>query len=223
MRQYTWPFALWGVFTWAQASADRWALQACGHPRDVGLYAALYQLGYSPMVLLSSFMMQLVSPVLFSSAGDCTDKMRVAQSDRLHSLLMVASGLITCLSIMVAWLFHSQIFSLLVAPQYQVTSPLLPLMVTASGLFCLGQAASLSLLTGLDSKALLPPKITTALVGVLLSFVGAFSLGVRGVVYASVAASFIFLAWVLILVTRKRRAGQAPFGLMQRTAVVSDR
>src|SRR5439155_3749765 len=30
MRAYAWPFALWGVFTWAQMASDRWALQVCG-------------------------------------------------------------------------------------------------------------------------------------------------------------------------------------------------
>jgi O-antigen/teichoic acid export membrane protein len=206
MRDYAWPFALWGVFTWAQSSADRWALQVCGSPRDVGLYAALYQLGYSPMVLLSNFMVQLVAPVLFSNAGDGTDELRMAQSYRLHSLLMMASVLIVAVTVVGAYLFHSHLFSWFVAPRYREISPLLPLMALSSGLFALGQAASLSLLTGLDSKALLPAKITTALVGVLLSFVGASSLGVRGVVYASVAASFFFLAWVLFLIKRKRRS-----------------
>src|SRR5439155_14393864 len=45
MRGYAWPFAIWGVFTWAQMASDRWALQLCGSASAVGLYAALYQLG----------------------------------------------------------------------------------------------------------------------------------------------------------------------------------
>jgi O-antigen/teichoic acid export membrane protein len=166
------------------------------------LYAALYQLGYSPIVLLSSFMVQLLSPILFSSAGDGTDELRMARSHRLHSLLMLALALITAGTIVGAYLFHSQLFYLFA--QYREVSPLLPLMALSSALFALAQAASLVLLTGMDTRALLPAKITTALVGVSLSFVGALSLGTRGVVYASVATSFFFLAWVLLLIKRKR-------------------
>jgi O-antigen/teichoic acid export membrane protein len=94
MSHYAWPIAFWGVFTWGQLSADRWALQVCRSPREVGLYAALYQLGYSPMVLLSNFIVQFSSPVLFSRAGDGTDKGRMTHSHRLHALLMTVITLI---------------------------------------------------------------------------------------------------------------------------------
>ncbi len=40
MRAYAWPFALWGVFTWAQMASDRWALQVCGSVSAVGLSGA---------------------------------------------------------------------------------------------------------------------------------------------------------------------------------------
>src|SRR5438874_2297495 len=57
MRGYAWPFAAWGIFTWMQTASDRWALQGRG-TSEVGFYAALYQLGYYPMTLLSGFLVR---------------------------------------------------------------------------------------------------------------------------------------------------------------------
>jgi len=41
--RYAWPFYSWSLFTWAQLSSDRWALAIFADPKDVGLYAALFQ------------------------------------------------------------------------------------------------------------------------------------------------------------------------------------
>src|SRR5438445_2570781 len=109
-----------------QTASDRWALQGRG-TSEVGFYAALYQLGYYPMTLLSGFLVQLVSPVLFSRAGDGTDPARMAQSYRLNVLIFQGSLALTALAAVVALLFHQQIFSLSVAREYRRVSPLLTL------------------------------------------------------------------------------------------------
>ena len=46
--KYSWPFASWGLFTWAQLSSDRWALAIFTTNKEVGLYTVLFQLGYYP-------------------------------------------------------------------------------------------------------------------------------------------------------------------------------
>jgi O-antigen/teichoic acid export membrane protein len=204
MRVYAWPFAAWGIFTWAQMASDRWSLQARGSTIEVGLYAALYQLGYYPMTLLSSFLVQLISPVLFSRAGDGSDPERMAQSHRLNRLLLFGSiGLVSAGAIF-ALLFHREIFSLLAAPGYRQVSPLLPVMVLSGGLFATGQIAVLSLLSGVNSQLLMAPKIVTSLLGVLLNFAGAFWLGISGVVFAGATVSSIYLVWILMLGRRQR-------------------
>jgi len=199
MRGYAWPFVIWGLFTWAQMASDRWALQLCGPPSAVGLYAAVYQLGYYPMILLSGFLSQLVLPILFGRAGDGTDKDRLAGSHRLNRLIFSSSMLLTLMGGLVAWTFHRQIFAMLVAPEYQQVSPWLPAMVLAGGLFAAAQVAGLTLLSEVDTKRLIAPKIVTALLGVGGNLVGAFWFGLPGVVCASVLFSMTYLTWVWLL------------------------
>lgn len=202
MRSYAWPFAAWGVFTWTQMASDRWALQAVGGSGEVGLYAALYQLGYYPMTLFSGFLVQLASPILFSRAGDGTDPGRMAHSRRLNRGLLMGSLGILAVGVGGAALFHREILSLFAAPEYRLVSPLLPVMVLSGGLFAAGQIAVLSLLSGVDSRRLLAPKIVTAVLGVVLNFAGAWRFGIRGVVYAGLGVSALYLAWILALVSR---------------------
>ncbi len=199
MRSYAWPFVTWGLFTWALMTSDRWALQSFAETSDVGLYAVLYQLGYYPITLLSALIVQLVSPILFSQAGDGTDSIRVSRSRRLNNLLVLGAVLLTVFITLIAFAFHAQVFSLLVAPDYRMVSSLLPWMILSGGLFASGQIAVLSLLTSTDTETIIAPKIVTASLGGALNFCGAYWFGLRGVIAASVVFSLIYLLWILAL------------------------
>ncbi len=198
-RLYAWPFALWGIFYWAQTASDRWALQSFASTNAVGFYAVLYQLGYAPVNMLSGLLVQLISPVLFSRAGSGHDVARLNSSRRLNDRLLLATMGFAAALFLTTYLLHAQIFSVLVAPQYRVVSPLLPWMVLSGGLFAAGQVAALALLSGTATQHLLIPKIVTALLGIVLNIGGAYWLGVRGVVYAGLTFAVVYFLWVLIL------------------------
>ena len=67
---YSWPFASWGLFTWAQLASDRWSLEFFSTTRDVGLYAVLFRLGYYPMQMASGMALQFLAPIFYQRAGD---------------------------------------------------------------------------------------------------------------------------------------------------------
>ena len=196
---YAGPFMIWGPLTWVHLASDRWALQLFRSTSDVGLYAALYQVGYYPLTFLSSIIMNFVSPIFFSLAGSGSNPMRLKRARRLNKLLIFISLLLTALFTLLAFILHKQVFSLLVASQYRAISYLLPWMLMSGGLFATGQAASLMLLTELDSRALLMPKVLTAIMGILMNALGAYLFGLIGVVFATVIFSLIYFLWVMFL------------------------
>jgi O-antigen/teichoic acid export membrane protein len=198
-RRYAWPFAAWGLFTWAQMASDRWALQTFASTSSVGFYAVLYQLGYYPINLLSGLLVQLVSPVVFSRVGSGADGSRAGSGQRLNELLLWGSLLFTALITLLAFLFHAPLFAVLVGPEYRAISPLLPWLVLAGGLFACGQVAVLPLLSETNTQALVAPKIVTALLGIGLNLGGAFWLGLRGVVFAGTAFAAAYFLWVVLL------------------------
>jgi O-antigen/teichoic acid export membrane protein len=199
---YAWPFAMWGVFSWAQLSADRWALQTFATTREVGLYAVIYQLGYVPMSLASGLLTQLAAPVLFARAGDGTDEARLRDARRLNRWLVIGVTALTGLATGVAALLHEPVFRLLADARYRAVSPLLPWMVLSGGLFAAAQTGALSVLSGPSARALIAPKIVTGAAGTALAFLGAGKAGLPGVVYASVATSLLYCVWTLLLVGR---------------------
>jgi hypothetical protein len=57
-----------------------------------------------------------------------------------------------------------------------------------------------------DTRVLIAPKIGTAVAGIVLRVAGAYWMGLRGVVAASVVFSLMYLAWVVAL--NRRAAGR---------------
>jgi site-specific recombinase len=66
-------------------------------------------------------------------------------------------------------------------------------------LFAAGQTLSLKMISDMRSKALLHAKIGTAIVGVGVNFLGAFWLGLTGVVMGLVIFSTVYLLWIIYL------------------------
>lgn len=200
--EYSWPFASWGIFSWAQQSSDRWALSLFGTTHDVGLYTVLCQLGYYPISLVTGIAMQLLAPIFFQRAGDGSDSRRNAIVNNLSwRLTWIALG-VTCVAFCAALSFHGWIFQILVATQYGAISHLLPWVLLAGGLFSAGQSLALGLMSQIKTRTMVVVKIVTALLGVAFNFVGAYIHGIEGVVFACNLFSVAYLLWMAIIARR---------------------
>jgi O-antigen/teichoic acid export membrane protein len=202
MWRYGRPSCIFGIFTWMQISSERWALAEFTNKTDVGLYATLYQIGFIPISLIYGLLLQILSPIIYEKAGDCSDVDRVKQSRRLVTVILIIMAITTGLSAIGSMVLHNQIFKLLAAAEYRSVSEWLPLMVLYGGIFACAQAISLRQMTEFDTRALMAPKVVTCLIAVGLNYFGAYHYGLRGVVFGDIIFAAIYLCW-MIAITRK--------------------
>ena len=209
MFRYAWPFSSWGIFTWLQASSDRWSLGAFAGLYQLGLYQSLYQIGYYPISMLTQFLLQVCTPIVFQRAGSGTDARRRQVAERLNNTLtwvvLVATGIATALSM----LGGHRLLALVLAPGYRAQSSLISVFIFASGCFAAGQIKSLNLMTSFSTQRLIAPKVITAIAGTALIVAGAFWLGSKGVAAAQVAFSGFYFIWIFRL-DRKISAARGP-------------
>ena len=199
MYRYAWPFSSWGIFTWVQACSDRWFLGTFAGLYQLGLYQSLYQVGYYPISMLTQFLLQVCTPIVFQRAGSGMDAGRRKNAERLNNTLtwivLLATGVVSFLSA----LGGHKLLALVVAPAYRSHSGLISVFILASGCFAAGQIKSLNLMASLDTQRLIAPKVTTALVGTAAIAAGAYWLGFNGVAAAQVVFSAFYLIWIFCL------------------------
>ena len=201
---YSWPFSTWGIFTWAQQSSDRWALEAFASTGQVGMYAVLFQLGYRPIAMVTGMAMTFFGPILYQRAGDGTDSTRNAS---VHLLAWRISFITLSATFIVFFLLlalHEAIFKMLVAEEYRNISNMLPWIVLAGGIFAAGQMLILKLMTEMKTAAMVRVKLTTSIVGVALNYCGAAAVGIQGIVAAALVFSIIYFVWVFLLTVRQQ-------------------
>jgi O-antigen/teichoic acid export membrane protein len=187
--QYSWPISVFGLFTWFQLVSDRWVLGLFRTKDEVGMYAALFQLGYYPISMATGMAVQFLAPIFFQRSGDGKDIQRNANVSilgwRLTTLAVGLTGLAFCS----AFLLHVQIFQFFVAQEYRQVSYLFPWMILAGGIFSASQTISLNLMSQNKTYKMMPVKIATALLGVLLNLFCGYSYGILGIVIANVIFS----------------------------------
>lgn len=197
---FSWPIGVFGVFTFFQLASDRWALQLLATTSEVGSYAVLYQLGYYPISLVAGMAIQFLIPILYQRSGDARDSERNVRVSRLGWQLTWLSLGLTGFAFFAALLLHPIIFKILVAERYRSISYLMPWFVVSGGLFASGQTLASNLQAQMKTRQMIPAKIVTAIVGVVMNFWGVYLYGLTGVIGAGVLFSVIYFLWMAALV-----------------------
>ena len=200
--KYSWPFGAWGIFGWAQQVSDRWALELFATTQEVGLYAALFYLGYYPTSMAAGMSVQFFGPIFFQQAGDASNGQRNEKISKLSWRLTWLTLALTGAVFIVALLLHTQIFRILVAEEYASVSYLLPWMLLAGGIFAAGQSIALDFMSQMKTQTMLAAKIATSSAGILFNFAGAYLFGIRGVVAAIVLFSVLYSVWLAAISVR---------------------
>jgi O-antigen/teichoic acid export membrane protein len=214
---FAWPFATWGVFTWAQQVSDLWSLKAFTSISEVGLYTVIFQLGYAPIILLNSVIQVFLGPILNQiieknqDHSDTSQQHAKAVEVNLHKLKSVhrvtwVTTLLSLATTAFAFIFvlntHEWLFSFLVANEFRSASVYLAYMVLAGGLFSAGQILSLKLVSEFNSRSMLGVKVGTALLGLSLNILGAWAYGTAGVVGSMIIFASSYFAWMAWLTWR---------------------
>lgn len=203
--RYASPFTTWGLFTWAQLTSDRWALNLFATEADVGSFAVLYQIGYTPISLATSFGVALIGPILYQISGDSTDATRNAEVARLTRTLVAVALTATFVATLLSFQFHEPIFRLLAGPEFREHSYLLGFLVLAGGVFAAGQLIALRTMADMTVRQTIPVKIGSAIIGVLLNTGLVYLFGLTGAAIAAVGFSSTYFLWLSYLAHRMEK------------------
>ncbi|MBC2736701.1 MAG: hypothetical protein HF981_20235 [Desulfobacteraceae bacterium] len=161
--KYFWPLTLSGVFSWIQLFSDRWALNTFCEVSDVGAYFAIYQLSFSPMLMLSLFIINLIGPIIYSKIGDNTDsaiKINALKINRLISYILLIFIFIGFILIYSTYEFISAV---IIGKQFLYMSWAFPWLFLSGGFYAMGQQFLISEYSSMNSKKILKIRMFSSL------------------------------------------------------------
>jgi len=200
--QYSWPFAVWGVFGWAQVGGDRWILEGFEGSAAVASYAVISQLASFPLIFLTGILGMMGAPIAFARRAE-SDGREAARRARRAVWLLVGVFVAGALAVLaVYWAAHAWLVRLVSDPRYVSMSGLLPALTLGWTLYYLGQMlAQFGLLEG-RSAAYIAPKVASAAVLVVLGLVLCPRYGAAGLVWAVGFSGAAYAAWCAFLAWR---------------------
>ena len=197
---YSYPFVIWGVFTAVHLVSDRWVLKTFATLSDVGMYSVVYQLGYFPVILIMSVLVQVITPYFYQMAGIGLDVQRMQKVRSVCKYLLIIPLVLTCFIALALYIMQGFIFTYIVSPEYAQVGYLLPYISIAAGLFATGEATTLILQSESKSSILIRPKVFTAILGVILNAIGGITFGIKGIVFALIIYALIYVLWIQRLI-----------------------
>jgi O-antigen/teichoic acid export membrane protein len=185
MLKIIYPASFWGLFIWMQQASDKWALQLFSSISDVAKYTVIYQIGYSPVIMLIGILMTLFTPLLYRGEDI---------HPNLFSRLMIFVSILTLAGMVIAQLLGGFIMNLVASREYYELKSFLPLMILAAGLYSGGDLLAVRMMTQIRTMEILMIKIMASMFGLAINFLLAYLYGIEGVVLGLVFFGLIYLS-----------------------------
>lgn len=199
IQSYSWPFLVWGIFSWIHVSCDRWALQSFHGPEVVGVFAVVSLLATYPLSSSSSFLSTLFAPIAFQRAGALTSKDSMSSANKILMTMIAIYILGAMLLIGFFALFHRSLILLISNVDFAKFSYLLPWLTLAWAFFYLGQLLTNFGMLANKPKIYIWPKILSALTVGSSTFYLSAKIGPVGVVLGLTFAGLIYAIWCLVI------------------------
>ena len=209
MRAFQSPLIVSSICMWLVMMAERWVLTYFGSPADVGGYAAVYQLAFVPMLLVSSFLILLIEPVLYQVGGVDKKAASSGQANRMNRYAVVGIMSVTLFLSGILFFTYPLAGTLLLGAEFRSYSWLFPWLILAGGCFAAAQQVLLKLSYEMRTDLLAILWGVVAVGAVAAYSAGAACWQLRGVVTAVVAVNIGLLLSALVLVHARRSHGHA--------------
>jgi len=198
--RYSSPFLYWAIFVWAQQNSLKWALELIVSRRELGLYNALSQIAYTPVIILFGVILNLITPIIYEKINP---SLLNNESKRILNHILKFSTVSLFLIVFGAIILvpsSNYIVGLIFPIEYQEVSRFLPFVFVAGGLYSTGNILANIPFSINSPKILLKPNIYSSIIGISLSFVLVYFFGLSGGILALLLHGLLYYFLVVLSV-----------------------
>ena len=202
---YSWPFSVWGVFSWVHLSSALWSLQAFNGAELVGAFSVVLQLAMFPLIFGSSLLSTFFLPIAYQKVGDLKNRKNVTSARKILGLMIGMYILGAIITIIIFAMFHNSLILLISNVRYTQFSYLLPWLSVSWALFYLGQLLSTFGFLVNKTSVYIMPKIVCAIIAGIGTFYLCNKIGPNGVVVGIAISGLVYMIWCAVIVWQLRK------------------
>jgi O-antigen/teichoic acid export membrane protein len=199
------PLFLVNIFAWLQQSGDRWILNFITSKSDVGIYSILLQFGFVPIFQIISFVNALAYPLIFGLSTKNNNKHSNNKVNQITWRIILMNFITILIFYIISSLYHNEIFDFIVPEKYRVYSNLFPIVILSSGLVSASEILKIKLQAELNTKKLVLITGVTCVFSLFFSYIGTNFWGIKGLVYANLYYSSLYLILFVYMVMLKAK------------------
>lgn len=196
---YAKPFVLIALLGALGIYSDKWLLLEIVGAKEVGIYAAIYQIGSAPVSILTGILSQLMVPVIFERAGTMSNQAQIQRSSKLLFQTTMAFGLSIILVIMAAYYVGQPLIQALTTPEIAKHYQILWIIVLALGMSGLAELLSIVGFKRNLPQAYIFPKAAQTVTFLALGYISIKHFGILGAAIAGCVASAAYLIMVIVV------------------------
>ena len=196
---FSWPFYIWGIFSWVHQSCDRWSLQTYHGAEVVGAFSVITYLALYPLIFGSSFLNTLFIPIAYERAGELASYRSMQSANRI---LFFMTGIFIGGSLLLVgfyFIFSQKLVLFISNINYIRYAYLLPWLTISWALFYWGQMLSGFGLLINKPRVYILPIMVTGTFAASLTFYLSSNYGPRGVVWGLGIAGLIYVLWCMAI------------------------
>jgi O-antigen/teichoic acid export membrane protein len=198
--RFAFPFIIWGLFTGFLLVSDKYFIGIFNGDIELGRYAPIYQLSYTPIALLFAVYVQLLTPGLYQARRKPAGNRNSVEIKRYIFKASIISIFISIICGAMSLLLAEPIGQYFLSENYWRYLDIAPILVLSAGIFSAGQLMSLWFQVFEKTNKLINIKVTTAVFGVMCNALGSYYFGVSGVVIGILFFSLMYTLWMAIIV-----------------------
>lgn len=199
---FSWPFVIWGLFSWIHQSCDRWSLQAYHGTEVVGAFSVITYLALYPLIFGSGFLSTLFIPIAYERAGGLFSYQSVRSANKILFMMTGIYVLGALLLISFYSIYYQRLVLLISNTNYVRYSHLLPWLTASWAFFYLGQMVlGFGLLLNKPRIYILPILVSAVVAASSTFYLSSIS-GPAGVVCGLGIAGFVYALWCMTIAKR---------------------
>jgi O-antigen/teichoic acid export membrane protein len=174
-------------------------LQGVFGEKEVGIYAAMYQIANAPMTLLFGMINQFAMPIIFEHAGAMSSDQQQRRSRRAMYQTVSVTSIILAVPVVVAYFYGADLIALIATREFAEQHTALWILVLGLSLFNIAQLLTVHGFTTRQTSIYILPKGVHAASFLVFAFLLTRPYGVIGVAIATALASLLYLLAVMLV------------------------